>query len=72
MEKSKTQGFSILLLAALVILANPVSAEDYEEVNVSGVTVYLVMDAESKNFSYYGYYGIINPPSCSVFLTNTY
>jgi len=32
MEKPKTKEFSILLLAALMILANPASAEDYAEV----------------------------------------
>jgi len=72
MEKSKTQGFSILLLAALMILANPASAEDYKEVNVSGVTVFLIMTVDSEYTSHKNYTPIEGkPPSCSFRLNDT-
>ena len=72
MEKPKTQGLSILLLAAMMILANPVSAENYEEVNVSGVTVYVIMTVDSEYTSHENYAPKKgNPPSCFFELNDT-
>lgn len=71
MKKMKIFAFSILFLVVLMIPTNLVLAEDYKEVNVSGVTVYVIMKLDSNYSQYNEGYENYFPPSCYFILNDT-